>query len=121
MEKITFDELPQVVEHLINEVAAIKTLVEKQNENNSSGSDLRVPLSIDEACRIVRKSKPTIYRLVGERQIPYSKVGHHLYFYKTDLLDWIAQGKHSTIIEVEEQLSASRNTMPSRTRDNRKL
>lgn len=51
------------------------------------------PVGIDEASRLVGKSKPTLYRYVSEKRIPYHQRGRHLYFFPSDLLAWIKNGK----------------------------
>jgi hypothetical protein len=59
--EITFDSLPQAVDYLVNEVSAIKQLVE--NKQNPI-VERRLPIGIDTACQIIGKAKPTIYVLV---------------------------------------------------------
>jgi excisionase family DNA binding protein len=44
--------------------------------------------------------RPTIYNLVSTRQIPFSKQGKKLYFYETDLLKWLEDGKRKTQKEI---------------------
>ncbi|GHV23779.1 hypothetical protein FACS1894174_09880 [Bacteroidia bacterium] len=61
VDEMTFDKLPEAVAYLINEVAQIKELVEG---NQSPLPAKRVPVSIEEACFIIGKAKPTVYTLV---------------------------------------------------------
>ncbi len=46
-------------------------------------------VEIDEACKITRKAKPTIYTLARNGLIPAYKRGKKLYFYEDELLQWI--------------------------------
>ncbi|SDE48905.1 DNA binding domain-containing protein, excisionase family [Riemerella columbipharyngis] len=62
----------------------------------------KIPISIDEACKIIKKAKPTVYTLVRKRQIPHYKNGKKLYFYEEELLEWISKGKRKTIQEIDE-------------------
>jgi len=52
--------------------------------------------SIELAVKVLDLAKPTIYALVSKGQIPHSKRGNRLYFNRTELLAWIAEGKRNT-------------------------
>lgn len=45
------------------------------------------------AQEITRLSKARIYALVSARAIPSAKRGNRLFFYRNELLDWVAAGK----------------------------
>jgi len=57
------------------------------------------------AAKILDSTSGTIYNLVHERRIPYHKQGKKLYFFKSELLEWIKNGNHKT----REQLAESVN------------
>ena len=84
--EISFENLPKAVAHLVNEVAEIKALVEKGQD--AVLSPKRIPIGIDEACKIIGKAKPTIYTLVRKRLLPCYKNGKQLYFFEDELLEW---------------------------------
>jgi len=101
--EITFDSLPQAVAYLVDEVAAIKLLV----ENNQTPLPVkRVPIGIEEACQIIGKAKPTVYALVRKRLLPCYKNGKKLYFFEDELLDCISKGKKKTLQEIESEAEA---------------
>ncbi len=101
--EITFDSLPQAVAYLVDEVAAIKLLVEN---HQTLPLAKRVPVGIEEACRIIGKAKPTIYTLVRKRLLPCYKNGKKLYFFEDELLEWISKGKKKTLLEIESEVEA---------------
>ncbi len=98
--EITFNDLPKMVVVLSNKIDELKTIVESQRIENTPTQ--RNPISIDEACEIIKKAKPTLYTLVRKRQIPHYKNGKKLYFYEEELLEWIEKGKRKTIQEIDE-------------------
>lgn len=49
----------------------------------------RTLIGVDEACRILRKSQPTIYRMVKNGVLLCYKIGRDLCFYKDELLEFI--------------------------------
>jgi len=102
--EISFENLPKAVAHLASELAEIKSLVEKGQ--TSPAPQKRVPIGIDDASQIIGKAKPTIYALVRKRLLPCYKNGKKLYFFEGELLEWIAQGKKKTLLEIESEVEA---------------
>ena len=108
IDEITFDKLPQAVAYLIQEVTQIKELVGcSQNQNQLPVK--RVPIGIDDACRIIGKAKSTIYALVRKRLLPCYKNGKKLYFFEDELLAWISKGKKRTLLEIESEAEIEYN------------
>ena len=85
-ETVTFDKLPEAVGYLTEQVIELKRMVP---ELQPPASDKHVLVEIEDACRIIRKAKPTIYTLVRKGQLPAYKKGKKLYFYEDELLQWI--------------------------------
>lgn len=104
---ISFENLPKAVAHLVSELAEIKSLVEKGQ--TPVVSQKRIPIDIEEACRIIGKAKPTVYALVRKRLIPCYKNGKKLYFFEDELLEWISKGKKKTLQEIESEAEAEYN------------
>lgn len=103
--EISFENLPKAVAHLVNEVAEIKTLVEKGQ--TPAVIPKRIPIGIEVACQLIGKAKPTIYTLVRKRLLPCYKNGKKLYFFEDELLEWIAKGKKKTMQEIESEVEAT--------------
>lgn len=99
---LTFDKLPEAVAYLIEAVAEIKSLV----KNKTELPEKRIPIGIEDACRIIQKSKPTIYALVRKGLLPSYKRGKKLFFFEEELLEWIAKGKKKTILDIRAEMEA---------------
>lgn len=99
--EISFDNLPQAVSLLINEVSELKSLFVSSQKPIVTIS--RIPIGIDEVCTITGKAKPTIYALVRQRVIPCTKAGKKLYFYEDEVLSWINSGKRKTGLELKAE------------------
>ena len=78
-ETVTFDKLPEAVGYLTEQVIELKRMV---SELQPPVSDKHVLVEIEDACRIIRKAKPTIYTLVRKGLLPAYKKGKKLYFYE---------------------------------------
>ena len=84
--KVTHDNLPQAVEHLIN---MMSVQVEQQIESDSSPYlDSDDEIDIKQASVLLKKSQSTIYRYTCNRTIPFYKIGNRLRFIKTEFLEW---------------------------------
>lgn len=70
-EQITFDKLPQAVGYLTEQMEQIRQMVAALQPQTSS--DKHRLVEIDEACKITRKAKPTIYTLARKGLIPAYK------------------------------------------------
>ncbi|MDJ1503527.1 helix-turn-helix domain-containing protein [Xanthocytophaga agilis] len=59
---------------------------------------------IDLAVQITGLAKSTVYNLVSEGRLPHMKRGKKLYFSRTELENWIADGKQKTLQELEAEV-----------------
>ena len=101
-ENITFDKLPQAVGYLTEQVERIHKIVAALQPQTAT--DKHRIVEIDEACKITRKAKPTIYTLARKGLIPAYKRGKKLYFYEDELLQWIEDGrKPAQALTFQEQ------------------
>ena len=93
--EITFDKLPQAVGYLTEQVERIHKIVAALQPQTTI--DKHRIVEIDEACKITRKAKPTIYTLARKGLIPAYKRGKKLYFYEYELLQWIESGRKTLL------------------------
>lgn len=96
---LTFEQLPQVVMTLTEEVRELRKLfLEPQPQQETDKF-----LTIQETADFLNLSVPTIYSKVQRRQLPYMKQGKRLYFSKTELTEYIEQGRKKTVSEIESE------------------
>ncbi len=105
-EEITFDKLPEAIAYLIKEVSELKGMVETKQ---TPSKEKRVPIEIEDACRLIMKAKPTVYALVRKGLIPCYKRGKKLFFFEDELLEWITKGKKKTVEELKDEVEACIN------------
>lgn len=103
MDNLTFEQLPQAIVALTNEVAMLRETILKNNKPTQT----KVLIEIDDACRVVHKAKSTVYRLVRERKIPCYKVGNKLYFYECELLDWVTKNRREICAISMDEIAKS--------------
>ena len=89
-DEITFDKLPQAITYLIEQVAELKQMVLKLQPTQS---EKHVLIEIDNASRIIKKAKSTIYTLVRKGLLPYYKKGRNSTFTKMNYWRGLRMGK----------------------------
>lgn len=70
-------------------------------------SDKHVLVEIEDACRSIKKAKPTIYTLVRKGLLPAYKKGKKLYFHEDELLAWIENGRKKSPTQTYEEMLAN--------------
>ena len=76
MEKtvITFNDLPEIVAQLRDEVMSLRSLLtEQRSVNNARAVDTHVPMSVEEAAEYLGIPKGTLYMKLSEGSIPASR------------------------------------------------
>ena len=100
METITFDQLPQAVTRLHEKLDHIEQLLRDANNHFPETDEL---LTIAQAAKFLNLSTPTIYGKVSRNEIPVNKQGKRLYFYKSELAEWIKSGRKKTVSEIAQE------------------
>ena len=102
-EGLTLETLPKAFTHLTNEVSEIKRLLlEKSNEQQTEPDRwFNLPGLCD--YHPDKPSKPTVYGWVNNGIIPVHKGGKKLRFLKSEIDDWLKQGRKKTLAETASE------------------
>ncbi len=104
MENLTFDKLPEAVTMLTKEVSELKRLlIEKQEQPTDQPEQL---LSVQEAAEFLSLTVPTMYSKVSKGELPVMKQSKRLYFSRTELLEYIKDGRKKSNAEIEQEAKA---------------
>ncbi len=104
MKKPTFDQLPEAVADLHEEVSKIKELLEGHMIATISEQPDRW-FNVEELCEYhpAHPAKQTIYGKVSNRTIPFHKNGKRLSFLKSEIDEWLMSDKQKCIQELEAE------------------
>jgi excisionase family DNA binding protein len=105
-EGLTLETLPKAFTHLTNEVSEIKRLLlEKSNEQTTETDRW---FDLNELCiyHPDKPSKPTVYGWVNAGTIPVHKGGKKLRFLKSEIDNWLRQGRKKTLAETASEAEA---------------
>jgi excisionase family DNA binding protein len=98
---LTFESLPEAVSTLTKEVRELKRLfIEKQIEPTDQPEQL---LTIQEAAEFLSLTVPTMYSKVSKNELPVMKRSKRLYFSRTELLEYMREGRRRTNAEIEAE------------------
>lgn len=106
MEHLTLETLPKAFTQLTNEVSEIKRLLlEKSNEQPTEPDCW---FDLNELCQYHpdKPSKPTVYGWVNACTIPVHKGGKKLRFLKSEIDNWLKQGRKKTLAETASEAEA---------------
>ena len=120
MEKtmITFNDLPEVVAQLRDEVMSLRSLLtEQRSVNNAKAVDTHVPMSVEEAAEYLGIPKGTLYMKLSEGSIPATKPGKRYCLYRDELDKWLESSRKNpapqTFEEENEAMLASHRRKPN--------
>ncbi len=110
MEKtiLTFNDLPEVVAQLRDEVMSLRSLLTEQRSVNSAKTvDTHVPMSVDEAAEYLGIPKGTLYMKLSEGTIPATKPGKRYCLYRDELDKWLETARKNPVPLSDEELNKS--------------
>jgi predicted DNA-binding transcriptional regulator AlpA len=85
-EKITFEQIPTTLAQICNKIQRIEQMLENRNINSNDGEQI---FNVNEASKFLNIAPITIYRKVSKNEIPFSKKSNKLYFFKSQLIEWL--------------------------------
>ena len=108
---LSFNDVPKAVEFLIDKVLIMSKQLESViNLDIQKSSDSW--MTIEDLANYLpdKPAIPTIYAWVNQKLIPYSKVGKRLYFLKSEINEWLKNGRRKTAAEIALELPDFLNT-----------
>lgn len=103
-EGLTLETLPKAFIHLTNEVSEIKRLLLEKSNKQPTESDSWLDLSALCLYHPDKPSKPTVYGWVNAGIIPVHKGGKKLRFLKSEIDNWLKQGRKKTLAEIATEV-----------------
>jgi excisionase family DNA binding protein len=78
--------------------------IKESGNNAAKKEEANKLLSISEAASFLNLAIQTLYGFTSNRTIPFIKRGKKLYFKKSELELWLAEGRKATKKEIEESV-----------------
>lgn len=101
-QNLTFDQLPNAVTMLTKEVSELKRLLIEKQEQAPTEQPEQL-LTVQEAAEFLSLTVPTMYSKVSKGELPVMKRSKRLYFSRTELLDYLKDGRKKSNAEIEQE------------------
>ena len=105
MSNPTFEQLPAMVAHIMDEVRELKDLINNTFGKIQTGTTDDIWMDLNELCEYLpgKPTKPTVYTGVCNRQIPFYKKTKRLYVRKAEIDRWMENSGHSTSQTLQQE------------------
>ena len=101
MEKIKFEQLPEMVALLLEKVQRLENLLINGKDD---GITLKEMLTIDEAAEYMGMSKSSLYKMTMHSEIPtYRPGGKRIYLKRSEINDWMTSQRRNSKAEIEQE------------------
>lgn len=111
MKPFTFDQIPKMMNKLFEKMDRIEQMLSYFSKEQIKHDEL---LTVSEASQLLKLAIPTIYSKVSKNEIPVNKQGKKLYFYKSELIEWVRAGRVKTNEELVEAYNLHKHTPDKR-------
>ena len=95
---MTFEQTQKDVEEIKKGILRLEASL---LNNIKPQAEIETPLNIKEVSKLIKKTVPTIYGYCQRNEIPFSKKGNRLYFFKAKIIFWLKESKVKTLAEIE--------------------
>lgn len=105
-ENLSYNDMPQAIEYLISQVSILSKTVQGLLESRNI-PEKETWMTVDDVAKYLpdNPSVQTIYSWVGQKLIPYNKIGKRLYFLKSEIDAWLKNGRRKTAAEIAVEAS----------------
>ena len=95
----TSDELENLIQNCFRKA---------MSEQSTTAETKTEFLNLKEAAKYLNLANQTIYGLTSKNEIPFLKRGKKLYFKKSELENWINEGKRKSVAEIQKELEGGK-------------
>ena len=104
-ENLTFNDLPQVVAQLRDEVMGMRAMLSRQQElsDKPTKENRHKPMTVEEAIEYTHIPKGTMYMKLEDGTIPATKPGRRWLLYQDELDRWLEANRRNTVPRTADE------------------
>lgn len=104
-EELTFNDLPQVVARILDEVTGMKRMIAGlQEERKPQRENTHRPMTVEEAAAYLKIPLGTLYMKLANGTIPATKPGKRYCLYQDELDKWLEVNRKNPVpLTAEEE------------------
>ncbi len=104
IDKISFNNIPEVLTVILSKLDAIENIVSKQLISPAKEEQQWFNVSALKDYLPTHPAVQTIYTWTSTHKIPYHKQGRSLFFYKTEIDEWLqSSAYHKSELDLERE------------------
>lgn len=108
VKELTFNDLPQVVAELRDEVVGMRQMLSHlRDENRQRKENTHRPMSVEEAAEYLKIPQRTLYMKLGNGSIPATKPGKRYILYQDELDKWLEANRKNPVPMTAEEENAA--------------
>ncbi len=108
VKELTFNDLPQVVAELRDEVVGMRQMLSNlQKENGQRRENTHRPMSVEDAADYLKIPQRTLYMKLGNGSIPATKPGKRYVLYQDELDKWLETNRKNPVSLTAEEENAT--------------
>ena len=113
---LSFEQLPELIQNLVERIESLEKTVREKHQPLPLEGEL---MSIQDVCKLLRKSKSAVYRTVRCHDIPFIRQGNRLYFDRPTIKKWLEKKQNIECITNMEEFEKFMTPDPWRYRNRR--
>ena len=108
-EKLTFNDLPQVVAQLRDEVMGMRAMLTRQQAESSKPAkeNRHKPMTVEEAIEYTHIPRGTMYMKLEDGTIPATKPGRRWILYQDELDKWLETKRRNVVPLTADEENAA--------------
>lgn len=96
--EITHNNLPAAIQFLISEVNSLKLLLQASPHEPEDEF-----ITVAQTVSLIKKAKPTIYKMIERGELPYYRQGRRVVFLKSEIVDYLKSGRRKSFKQLAEE------------------
>lgn len=96
----------ETIEARLNTIETLLLELKHEPKTVTTSAQLEELLTAKQTAQLLDLSLATIYEKVSRNELPYMKRGNRLYFYKSELNEYLKEGRSMSREEIEAQAEA---------------
>lgn len=103
-EKISFDAMPSLLATIVQKLEALEEKVDRLSLSQQS-EEKDEWFNLKELCKYLpsHPAEQTVYGWTSNNHIPYHKRGKSIAFRKSEIDDWLGQGKKNSLQDIQRE------------------
>jgi excisionase family DNA binding protein len=95
----------EVIHQKLNKIEILLTELKQQNESTVTATEEKEgTIDVEQAAVVLNITVPYLYVLTSKKKVPHMKKGRKLYFFRSELIEYLESGKQKTVNDIQAKV-----------------